>query len=1004
MRKITILLALLLFAVSQGAFAQKTITGKVISSEDGLGMVGVPVVVKGTTIGTATDIDGAFTLNVPADATTIVVSFIGFKTVELPLGTQTSFEVTMTPDVLTLGDVVVTALGIQRDKKTLTYASQQVSGAEMMKAKDINFMNSLSGKTAGLEIKKAASGAGGSTRTVLRGSKSLSGLSEPLYVIDGVPMVNRKGSQAGMWGGVDEGDGLSQLNPEDIESVSVLKGSNAAVLYGSQGANGVVMITTKKGKEGAVNVNLSSATIFESVLTWPELQYNYGAIGNAKESWSKTPLSSYDDKFVKDFFQTGYNLVNNISISGGNNRTTAYFSYANTSARGVIPTNTYDKNNVTFKQSTKLFNDKVKISSNIMLTSERSFNRPANGYYLNTLTGLYFFPRQKDFNTYKNEYQIFNTGRNLYLQNWFVEDHHQSNPYWILNNEPKEDLGKRAIASTNVEWEIAKGFKFQARANYDYADKSYEQKHMAGSNATNVSANGRWAYKKYTDWLAYVDGIFTYNNYFGDFSVNALAGGSFQQTRYGDGVSVDNGTNSLMYPNEFYFQNIPSNVVISSTLASKVIKQGVFANAQLGFKEMIFLDLSGRNDWSSTLAGTGNDSYFYPAIGLSGVLSQMLPLPEFVSFAKVRGSYTTVANEVPFNVIFPTHSINVSGGVDRNTRAPFADAKPEMLRSLEIGTDWRFLEGKLGFDFTYYNINSQDQFIELPALAGSGYTTYYVNAGEIINKGIELTVDAEPVTKGDFSWKTALNFAKNKNTVTELIPEDPGKRIDLGSSEGYYNYIVAGGSFGDLYGYKFLRDDQGRIVLDALNKPRKTALPEKVGSVDPDFTLGWNNNFAYKQFSLSFLVNSVFGGDAISQTESMLDGAGVSKRSGDARDAGYVEINGVSPTGTAVTQVDPEAWYRAIGDRNGIIEAYVYDRTNVRLTQLALTYDLDVKALNLPIKSASVSLVGQNLLFLYKNAPYDPELTMSTGLGSQSLDNFNVPSTRTYGFNIKVNF
>ncbi|HPT12337.1 MAG TPA: SusC/RagA family TonB-linked outer membrane protein, partial [Bacteroidales bacterium] len=646
MRKITILLALLLFAVSQGAFAQKTITGKVISSEDGLGMVGVPVVVKGTTIGTATDIDGAFTLNVPADATTIVVSFIGFKTVELPLGTQTSFEVTMTPDVLTLGDVVVTALGIQRDKKTLTYASQQVSGAEMMKAKDINFMNSLSGKTAGLEIKKAASGAGGSTRTVLRGSKSLSGLSEPLYVIDGVPMVNRKGSQAGMWGGVDEGDGLSQLNPEDIESVSVLKGSNAAVLYGSQGANGVVMITTKKGKEGAVNVNLSSATIFESVLTWPELQYNYGAIGNAKESWSKTPLSSYDDKFVKDFFQTGYNLVNNISISGGNNRTTAYFSYANTSARGVIPTNTYDKNNVTFKQSTKLFNDKVKISSNIMLTSERSFNRPANGYYLNTLTGLYFFPRQKDFNTYKNEYQIFNTGRNLYLQNWFVEDHHQSNPYWILNNEPKEDLGKRAIASANAEWEIAKGFKFQARANYDYADKSYEQKHMAGSNATNVSANGRWAYKKYTDWLAYVDGIFTYNNYFGDFSVNALAGGSFQQTRYGDGVSVDNGTNSLMYPNEFYFQNIPSNVVISSTLASKVIKQGVFANAQLGFKEMIFLDLSGRNDWSSTLAGTGNDSYFYPAIGLSGVLSQMLPLPEFVSFAKVRGSYTTVANEV----------------------------------------------------------------------------------------------------------------------------------------------------------------------------------------------------------------------------------------------------------------------------------------------------------------------------------------------------------------------
>jgi len=781
MRKITILLAFLLFAGLQVAFAQKTITGKVTSLEDGLGMVGVPVVVKGTTIGTATDINGAFSLSVPADAATLVVSFIGMKTVELPIGSQTVFNVVLEPDMLALGDVVVTALGIQRDKKTLTYASQQVSGAEIMKAKDLNFMSSLSGKTAGLEIKKAASGAGGSTRTVLRGSKSLSGLSEPLYVIDGVPMVNRKGSQAGMWGGVDEGDGLSQINPEDIESISVLKGSNAAVLYGSQGANGVVMINTKKGKEGATAVSISSGTIFENVMVYPELQYKYGAINNAKESWSATPLASYDDKFVEDFFQTGLNLVNNISISGGNNKTTAYFSYGNTTAKGVIPTNTYDKNNVTFKQSTKLLNDKVKISSNVMLTSEKSYNRPANGYYLNTLTGLYFFPRERDFNSFKNEYQVFNVTRNMYLQNWFVADHHQSNPYWILNKEPKTDLAKRAIASVALEYDIAEGLKFQTRANIDYADKSYEQQHAAGSNATNVSANGRWAYKRYSDQLVYSDAILTYQKNFGSISFNGLAGASYQETRYGDGVSVDNGTNSLFYPNEYNFQNLPTNVQVYSTLASKTIKEGVFANAQIGFKEMIFLDLSGRNDWSSTLAGTGNESYFYPSIGISAIISQMVTLPEFITFAKVRASHTTVANEVPFNVIMPQNSVTASGGVSRNTVAPFTDAKPEMLRSVEVGTDWRFFNGRIGLDFTYYNINSQDQFVSLPALAGSGYTSYYVNAGEIINKGVEITVDAEPVSTTDFKWNTSFNFSKNTNTVTELIPEDPAKRIDLGS-------------------------------------------------------------------------------------------------------------------------------------------------------------------------------------------------------------------------------
>ena len=988
--------------MSQATQQIKTVKGTV-TDESGEAIPGVSVIVKGTSVGQITDMDGKYSLEVPGSSTTLIFSFVGMKTVEEIIGNRTDINIVMESETIGVDEVVVTALGIQRDKKALTYSSQQITGEEMMKARDINFMNSLSGKTAGLEIKKSVSGVGGSTKTVLRGNKSLSQSSDPLYVIDGIPMVNRKGNQSGMWGGTDEGDGLSQINPDDIESISVLKGSNAAVLYGSQGANGVIMINTKKGKAGKTNVNFSSSTIFESIIETPELQFDYGSVGGAKESWSKDK-GSYASDYVDNFFQTGSNLVNTLSISGGNEKTTAYFSYGNTSSKGVIPNNEYQRNNVTFQQSTKLLNDKMSIRSNVMLTSEKTNNRNTAGYYLNPLTGLYFFPRDRDFNSFKENYQVFNEARNMYLQNWFVGDHHQSNPYWLINKQPKEDLTKRVIASVTLDYEISKNLKFQTRGSYDYTEKSFEQKFYAGGNSTNISANGRWDYKKFTDQQVYTDGIFTYNNKFGDISLTGVLGASYQKSVYGDGVKVNNGTNSLLYPNEFNFQNLPFNVQVESIYDGEIIKEAVFANAQIGYKDMLYLDLSGRNDWASTLSGTGNDSYFYPAIGLSGILTQMIDMPDFVSFAKVRASHSTVANEVPFNKISPQNTINGGGGVDRNTQKPFTNMKPEMLRSLELGTDWKFFGGKLGFDFTYYNINSQDQFITLPAPSGSGWTYYYVNAGEIVNKGVELTVTAEPVSTNDFSWNTTLNFSKNTNEVVELVPEFADKKIEYGSSEGYTTYVIAGGSFGDLYGYMFKRNASGQIILDETSgKPLKTAEREYMGNLEPDFSLGWSNGLNYKQFSLNFLINAKIGGKCFSQTEAMLDGYGVSKRSGDARDNGGVEINAIKGT-TAVTKIDAELYYKAIGDRNGIAEPYVYDRTNIRLTQLALTYNFDVKKLDLPIKAASISAVGQNLLFLYKKAPFDPELTMSTDLNSQSLDNFNVPSTRTFGFNLKITF
>ncbi|MDP4206871.1 MAG: SusC/RagA family TonB-linked outer membrane protein, partial [Bacteroidota bacterium] len=615
--KKTMLLLCLLIGMISWASAQTKITGKVVSADDGQPVMGASVLVKGTTVGTVTDMDGAFSVNLPSSSKTLVFSFVGMLTVDLPA--QNGMIVKLSSDAKQMKEVVVTALGIKRDKKTLTYASQQVSGEELKKASDRNFMGALSGKVAGIDIKTSSSGAGGSTKAVLRGNKSLTGLSEPLYVIDGIPMVNNKAGQPGSYGGTDSGDGLSQINSEDIESINVLKGANASILYGSQGANGVILITTKKGKAGKTTVSVSSSTVFETVSGLPDFQYKYGAVNGSDYSWSKT-AGNYQTGYIKDFFQTGVNAANSVSISGGNDKTQAYFSYANNSATGIMPTNTYQKNNFTFNQSTKLLNDKLTISSSVMMAAEVTKNRPGAGYYNNPLTGLYLFPRERDFASYKTNYQVFDKDRNLYKMNWFSTEEKQNNPFWEIYNDNKLDKTKRVIASLKLSYDITKQLKFEVRGNMDYADKLSDYRYAAGGNSVSVSQTGRWNYTKYTDQALYTDGMLRYNNTFGNLNVTGILGASYQNNTFTDGFSVDNGQTALMFPNFFALQNLPANTIVNSTI-SKSIKQGAFANVQLGYKDMAYLDLSGRNDWASTLSGTPHQSYFYPAVGLTGIIS-----------------------------------------------------------------------------------------------------------------------------------------------------------------------------------------------------------------------------------------------------------------------------------------------------------------------------------------------------------------------------------------------
>jgi len=952
--------------IFSATFAQtRQITGKVTGTDNQV-VVSATIKIKASNVATITGADGTFSLKAPNGGFVLQVSSVGFASKEVAVSaSQTVVNVSLLEQSTDLNEVVVTALGIKREKKSLTYASQQLAGEEIRRAAGPNFMEALSGKVAGIDIKVSASGVGGSTKAVLRGARSLSGTSEALYVIDGVPMVNNKGGQPGSYGGNDRGDGLSSINPADIETVNVLRGANASILYGSQGANGVILITTKKGKAGKTVVDFNSSTVFEQVTGLPDLQFDYGTVGGDL-NWSKVK-GSYKKDYVKDFFQTGSIATNSINVSGGNNQTTAYFSYSNITSKGAMPTNTYDKNTITLNQSTKLFNDKITLSSNVIFANEKSYNRPGAGYYNNPLTGLYTFARDKDFASYKENYQVFDQGRNLYKQSWYSTYEFQNNPYFELNNNSKLATNNRVIANLKLSYDIMNHVKFETRANIDYNDVLYDNRYAAGGNSVSVSPNGSWSYSKYKDQSLYADAILTYNNNFGNFSLTGLLGASYQNNTFGEGMNVANGTIPLQYPNFFSFSNMPYNVIFNSTI-NKTVKQGVFASANIGYEEVLFLDVSARNDWASTLALTGNQSYLYPAFGLSAVISQMIQLPEAISYLKVRASNSKTGNEVPFNVVNPWNSIGGAGGpsgiggINRNSQVPFTNLNPEIITSNELGTDIKFFNGRLGFDFTYYNSVSTNQFLSLAAPSGSGYSSYFVNAGKIVNKGFELTIDAQPFRTDNFAWNTNINLSRNQNEIVELIASNPNYQVG-GDDEGFASIIKAGGSFQDLYIFKFNRNSAGQIILSPAGVPTKAATQVKVGNVNPDLIAGWNHNLSYKNFFVSALINAKFGGVAFSKTEAFLDSYGASQRSADARLNATIPINAVSSTGTAVTSIDPVLYYSAIGDRNKIMEPYVFSRTNVRLGQLAFGYNLKINKTSFPIKDASFSLVARNLFF-----------------------------------------
>lgn len=1009
MRKLLLLLFSFL-GVSLMANAQSVpITGKVIDA-NGKGISGVNITTQGNRVGTITNDDGSFSISAPSDAT-LSFSSIGYTGQDIALKGKTNLVVTMLQKENELNAIVVTALGINRSQKSLNYANQVVSGSELNTVKSDNLMNALNGKVAGVDISPSSAGVGGSVKVILRGNKNAFGTNQPLYVIDGMPITNSpnaNGQPNGTYGGgPDGGDGISNLNPDDIASITVLEGAAAAALYGSQAANGVILITTKKGKVGKSEINVSSSYTNDKISYKPQFQDKYGVTPNGNQSWGPALTTPATDNRLSDFFVDGNNFTNSINFSSGSEKAQTYFSYANTNANGVQPTNSLNRNNFTFREIGHFLNDKLTVDVNTNYIDQEIKNTPGQGLYFNTLTGLYLFPVGVDISQYKNEYGTPQPSRNgLLTQNWVANEDVQQNPWWILYKNPNYSTRNRFIINASVKYDFSQWLSLEVRGNTDRVADVWERDLYSGTNPVLVTGNnGSFSASNQTFTQTYGDAILNFKVPMRSaFKLNGLLGTSItNQNTVGESYGPGLG---LSIPNVFILQNVVTSTTspVSTLPADHNQIQSVFGNLNFSYDDWAFLDVTGRNDWSSNLAFTSNESYFYPSIGLSLVLNQKLKLPDFISFAKVRGSYAEVATSVPQYITNPINYLAGGGAVTFNTVEPNPQLKPTNTKSTEAGADLRFFNNRLSLNFTWYKSNTYNQFIQYTPAASTGYTVGYLNAGNIENTGIELVLSYD-VIKGDkFNWNTGINYSNNKNTIISLDPSAPTSTIFLTAPQpnAYGSALTAGGSWADIYGVKFERSAKGQIMLNSSDQPINNNTFVKVGNPNPKWQMGWNNTFNYKKFNLSVLVDGKFGGQVLSMTQMMMDSYGTSKASGDARDKGSVTINGVDPNGNAVTSVDPQSWYSTIGGRSGIAEAYMYSATVVRLRQVSLGYNFHIEEKF--IKSLRLSVIGSNLLYFYKKAPYDPEITMSTGNGMSGVDVFNQPTTRNIGAQLNISF
>lgn len=1010
-----------------------TVTGKVVDAS-GMPVIGAAVIIKGTTIGTSTGVDGDFSLQVPppsADAV-LEINYLGYEPIAQAVGSRTNITFTLRESAVDVDAVVVTALGIKRSEKALSYNVQQVNSEDIVANKDVNFINSLSGKVAGVTINSSSGGVGSASKVVMRGQKSISQSSNALYVIDGVPMFTTARDGGTEFASQGTTDPIADINPEDIESMSVLNGAAAAALYGSDAANGAIVVTTKRGKAGYTSVTVSSSTEVMSPFILPDFQNRYGTGDlNSTESsfvrsWGNRLNSSnymgYNPR--DDYFQTGVTGTESVSLSTGTEKNQTYFSAAAVNSRGIVPNNGYDRYNFTFRNTTSFLNDKLKLDVGASYVMQKDRNMTNQGTYNNPLVGAYIFPRGNDWGDIEM-YERYDPARRLYTQYWPVGDAGMTmqNPYWINYRNLRENNKDRYMLNAALSYDVLDWLNVSGRLRIDNSNNDYTEKFYASTftQLTEGSKNGLYGITKTKDKQVYGDVLVNINKTFGeDWSLQANAGASISDMRYDamkvrgpipDGEITDE---KPLLANVFSVQNL------SNTSKTKRLQEGwreqtqsIFASVEIGFKNTYFLTLTGRNDWPSQLAGEHSvkSSFFYPSVGASVVLSQLIPeMPKNLSYVKLRASYASVGVAFERYLANPRYSWNESGlNWSTQTRFPIYNLKPERTKSFEVGLTMRFLR-HFNLDFTYYNTKTQDQTFEPNISTGSGSSKLTIQSGNVRNRGFEVALGYSN-TWGKFSWDSNYTLSANKNKILSLADDvvnpETGEhfsvdQLDMGGLADARFILREGGTLGDFYSRIDLkRDSNGAVYINEKGEIASESITDvnsyiKLGNVLPDANMAWRNDFRWRNFNFGFMVSARLGGVVFSRTQAMLDYYGVSEVSAVARDAGGVMINGGD-------LVDANKWYTAIGSGNSVPQYYTYSATNVRLQEASIGYTIPKKKLG-DICEITLSLVGRNLWMIYNKAPYDPETVATVNSYYQGIDYFMSPSTRNIGFNLRLKF
>jgi TonB-linked SusC/RagA family outer membrane protein len=1012
------------------------VSGIVTSQDDGLPLPGVNVLQKGTANGTTTDADGKYILTLPDEGGILVFSFIGYAIQEVPVTTQTTVDVVMQQEAQSLNEVVVTALGIEKEKSAVAYSVTEVKGEEFTQARENNVANALSGKIAGVNATGMSTGPGGSSRVVIRGNGSVTGNSQPLYVINGMPIDNSvPGGSAtpnGITSNVDRGDGIAAINPDDIESITVLKGGTAAALYGSRGANGVILITTKKGRaQKGVGIEYNSTFSLERVSVFPDFQYEYGqgdggVMPTTLEQAQATGRRSFGAKIdgsteymaadgknhpytaqrdnLKNFYRTGTTFTNTLAFSGGNDVLLYRLSLSDLDSKSILPNSKYNRKTANLNISAKL-SDRLRVESVVQYSLESAKNRASAGDALgNPNWTPYEVANTVDIRWLAPGYDA--QGNEIFWNDAAIA----SNSYFVVNKFKEEDDKNRFIGQASIAYDIVKNLTLKGTITRDFYNYNYVNILPTG---TLYTPQGEYAGIKSN--VSETNGMITANyktEIAGKFGISVLAG---INGRKFENKQLNLSGKNYIQPYFYSFSNLATSSTVPYT--GRVTTNSVFGSVDLDYKSMLFLTATGRQDWFSTLSPK-NNHIFYPSVGASFVLSDAVSLPRIFNLARIRASWAQVGGGGPdpyainltYSSVASASSVplqNVTTQSDGTTAITNVNLKPFTSTTTEVGFNIQLLNNRLGLDLALYNRKTTDDIVKVPISNTSGYSSAILNSGELSNKGIELLLTGTPVKTTNFSWETSYNFAYNQSEVLKLA--DGISTFSLGNSANGNAFInnKVGKTYGAIYGYRMLRDDNGNVIYDTNSGlPLQTDINQELGKGVPPLTMGFNSDFRYKNISLSFLIDGKFGNKVFSVMEVYATRLGLLKSTLPGRENGLV-LTGVTKTGDSFTRTIPVTELRSgyYNNLNRYTELFVHDASFVKLRQVIISYHIPVSKVKfLRMQSASIAFVARNPLTFYKKTDnFDPETSLTNG-PAQGIESIGLPRTRSYGVNLMLKF